>query len=196
MKNFQIFNPQISPLLYSFTNIQFGGDFSEWRWFRFFGLKGARGERNSRTRIRLRLLFRSSRKQFPPRLIPWLIVTNETTKYRSKPINIFRDGEKERERRDRCPSFGFFVQRCRKSIEGMEMQRCSRAVCRAYVYISAFFLRSFLVVPFFLPGNTLILTPRIKEASRSAWLIGHNHASMPGIIADGREIPSPPIDEI
>lgn len=103
---------------------------------------------------------------------------------------------RRRERRDRYPSFGFFVQRCRKSIEGMEMQRCSRAVCRAYVYISAFFLRSFLVVPFFLPGNTLILTPRIKEASRSAWLIGHNHASMPGIIADGREIPSPPIDEI
>ena len=100
MKNFQIFNPQISPLLYSFTNIQLGGDFSEGRWwFRFFGLKGTRGERNSRTRIRLRLLFRSSRKQFPPRLIRWLIVTNETTKYRSKPINIFRDGEKEREKR-------------------------------------------------------------------------------------------------
>lgn len=138
MKNFQIFNPQISPLLYSFTNIQFGGDFSEWRWFRFFGLKGARGERNSRTRIRLRLLFRSSRKQFPPRLIPWLIVTNETTKYRSKPINIFRDGEKEREEIDiRALAF---------SSSGVENQsrgwKCSvvpgLCVDHTYIYIGVF----------------------------------------------------------
>lgn len=138
MKNFQIFNPQISPLLYSFTNIQFGGDFSEWRWFRFFGLKGARGERNSRTRIRLRLLFRSSRKQFPPRLIRWLIVTNETTKYRSKPINIFRDGEKEREEID--------VRALAFSSSGVENQsrgwKCSvvpgLCVEHTYIYIGIF----------------------------------------------------------
>lgn len=74
-------------------------------------------------------------------------------------MNVYRDGEKEKEEID-------VLRASATSSTGVENQSVGGEGDG-----TAFFLRPF----FFLP-NTLILTPRIKEASSSARLIGHNHA--------------------
>lgn len=74
-------------------------------------------------------------------------------------MNVYRDGEKEKEEID-------ILRASATSSTGVENQSVGGEGDG-----TAFFLRPF----FFLP-NTLILTPRIKETSSSARLIGHNHA--------------------